>query len=208
VLSVSKTLFSSLIHRHLLEKRWRSRIASENALPGNHRPCWDHSLRTKSLVINSRAPVGASTPTHYLKYPPVPPAVLPRLTRSAENNAGLEIPTRYPRGQQRPTGLASGHQALQERHRQILEASLNPRHPVTWTRHRMTQAQEAYNNPYYELQSQHLLERNRFVLPRSITSARNHYNHDGTIQQRCSQQASLLRSNQKCIAWFDTWVDD
>ena len=136
--------------------------------------------------------------------------LLPRISRSAENIAltsSYEIPTRYPRGQQRPTGLASGHHALLLRHKEIVDASKKTER--LWHQRRKTDLHviNDVRNERVDLNTKYL----RKVYPTFLrVSDHPAHSYDVTSsQKRCGQEvASLMKANRKCLDWFNTWVDD
>ena len=127
--------------------------------------------------------------------------VLPRISRSAENAANTnayEIPMRYPRGQQRPTTLVSGHHALLLRHREIVEASRKTHD--TWKRHRRADDCKRVDT-YSKYRSQ--------AYPSSMRGRLRALNDDSRSRRRCGQEVeSVMKANRKCLEWFNTWIND
>ncbi|CAK8671304.1 unnamed protein product [Clavelina lepadiformis] len=198
-----------ITRRSLTDDRLRRRSARESTPPSVQRQFWDHSLKTRSIAISSQHS-SRQTPPYVGQN--LSAGILPRISRSAENMSAYELPARYPRGQQRPTGLASGHHALLLRHRQILEASHREQQEIKWR-------QAHYGNP-------NLFFSNKEMTPNLSATYFKRTNHNQRIgqttlpanstspyyvimQKRCSQEAaSLNRVNKKCKEWFNTWVED
>ena len=134
--------------------------------------------------------------------------LLPRISRSAENiTSNHDAISRYPRGQQRPTGLASGHHALLLRHKEIVEAS--KRTGNVWHQRRKTDP-HFINDPRNSEFSVAYLNR---VYPSLLRVSDRHSQFPSydvmTSQKRCGQEVtSVMKANRKCLEWFDTWVDD
>lgn len=199
--------------RYFPNGRVRSHTQIDNISPRTSRCMWDQSLRTRSITINSRPSHSASDSLPFLMRTSTPQhhstrSLFPRISRSAENIAlasNYELTTRYPRGQQRPTGLASGHHALLLRHKEIVEAS--KRSPDPWRRRKNT---EHYDQECTKSNRFDSGVRYRNKPHQSLMHAPNYLSlDDHRSRRRCGQEVeSLMKANRKCLDWFNTWVDD
>jgi len=201
-----------------------SRLKSAHPHSSSNRSFWDHSLRTKSINANNvrsnrqhspSRPIDSrhsvSRPVDSRQSSSHPNTRLPRLTKDPPGSPSYETSSnnRYPRGQQRPTSMASGHHALLLRHQKLVEASR--RQP----RDRMSYAGPSSDfmlddSPLY----QHPPTSSRTT--RAISPVHNmrllaaEY-HSKMYPRGCSQEAGNMISkvaHQKCQDWLNTWIED
>ena len=202
----------NIFFRYFPNRRIRSRTQSDTTSPRSTRCVWDQSLKTRSIPINSRT---ISDPANRFPYllqsaptKQTVGSILPRISRSAENIASsYEVSARYPRGQQRPSGLASGHNALLLRHKELVEASKRSGNP--WHQRRKTDPHLLSDprNPELNLTYLHRLYPSLLRVP----NKHSHFCSYGPScgQNRCGQEVtSIMKANRKCLDWFNTWVDD
>ena len=170
------------------------------------KPFWDQSLKTRSIPTNPRAIVQQKTVD--LRYSVSPTHTntswLPRLSKSIDSSSCTYESTshRYPRGQQRPTSMASGHQALLLRHRKLVEASKRPPRD-RWS----------YVAPGDFILDDVAYQPTTLNRTSRASSPNNHIRlleYQSKMQRGCGQEAGLASkaAHQKCQEWLNTWVED
>lgn len=186
-----------------------SRLKSQPSSSSMSRPFWDQSLKTKSINTNARTLIHRRPldSRHSVSSNHTNTSWLPRLTKSREKSspqyeASSSSPSRYPRGQQRPTSMASGHHALLQRHRKLVEASKRqPRDRYSYAGPGDFILDETFYNP------------NPLVRTPGAFSPVNHMRlleYQNKLYRGCSQEAGMISkvAHQKCQEWLNTWVED
>ncbi|XP_078486427.1 uncharacterized protein LOC100182494, partial [Ciona intestinalis] len=175
-----------------------------------NRTFWDHSLKTQGITITQKRQSYPYQPPILPRTAPPSTCHLPRISRSADSASGFEIPTRYPRGQQRPTTIASGHNALLLRHKQILESANRAARDVAWSRARQQDAEmlTSLKRRHHDVTIRLPCESGQY--PSRQYPLNWNKLLSGDVTMRCGQQASMtsLKANKKCEDWLNSWAVD